>query len=218
MDRKKRDWMKHLLKRYPELHSIEAEISQAFDLIKNSYQEGGKLLIAGNGGSAADAEHLVGELMKEFKLQRGLNDEIRKRLKEIDSVRGERLGKELADALPAINLNNHFAVHSAYLNDIGGTGGFAQQVIGYGLEKDVFLGISCSGNAENVICAAITAKAKKMRVISLTGESGGELASYADISIRVPRKETFEVQELHLPVYHCLALMLEQDFFGGKGK
>lgn len=174
----------------------------------------GKLLIAGNGGSCADAGHIVGELMKGFKLPRKCSEEFACKLKSIDKERGDTLSDKLQGGLPAIALTEHQTVNSAYINDVTGGGllTYAQQVYVYGTNKDVFLGISTSGNAKNVLYASVVARAKGMKVIGLTGEGGGELASFADCMIRVPETETYMIQELHLPVYHCLCLMLECHF------
>ncbi len=202
-----------LIKRYPVLEIIKDEIIDAYCVLEESYENGRKLLIAGNGGSAADAEHIVGELMKGFKKQRKISWEFAKNLMDIDSERGEELAEKLQNGLPAIALNNHSALSTAYLNDVEGILCFAQQVNGYGKKGDVFLGISTSGNSENVYYGAVTAKAKGMKVIGLTGKDGGKLKNISDVSIVVPESETYMIQELHLPVYHCLCLMLEDKFF-----
>lgn len=203
-----------LIKRYPILEPIKENIIEAYLIMENCYENGGKLLIAGNGGSAADAEHIVGELMKGFKMLRKPADDFTQRLISIDPIRGEKLAKDLQGSLPAIALNNHTALNSAYLNDVDGIEGYAQQVNGYGKLGDVLLGISTSGNSKNVMYAAVVAKAKDMKVIGLTGFTGGELADISDIAVKVPEKETYIIQELHLPIYHCWCLMLEDKFFG----
>lgn len=202
-----------LIKRYPTLEIIKDEIINAYCVMEESYENGGKLLVAGNGGSAADADHIVGELMKGFKKQRKVSNEFSERLMSIDDEMGRRLAEKLQDGLSAIALNNHAALATAYLNDVDGILCFAQQVNGYGKKGDVFLGISTSGNSENVCYAAITARAKGMKVIGLTGKDGGKLKSISDVLITVPECETYMIQELHLPVYHCLCLMLEEKFF-----
>lgn len=208
--------IKELIKRYPLLSEASSDIINAFDVLFNSYQNGGKLLVAGNGGSAADAEHIVGELMKRFVIPRPISPELSCKLKEIDYERGTYLANNLEEGLMAIPLVSHTALSTAYLNDVDGNGIFAQQLLGYGREGDVFLGISTSGNSENVILSAIVAKAIGMKVIGLTGESGGKLATYSDVCIKAPHTETFLIQELHLPIYHCLCLMLEEAFYGKK--
>ena len=168
---------------------------------------------AGNGGSAADSDHIVGELMKGFVKRRPLPEELKRALAAADPVRGKELAEKLQGALPAIALTNHAALSSAFANDVDGVLSYAQQVNGYGRTGDVFLGISTSGNAENVMYAAVTARAKGMRVIALTGKTGGKLGAFADISIIVPEQETYKIQELHLPIYHALCLMLEERFY-----
>lgn len=202
-----------LIKRYPQLESIKEHIVNAYFILEDSYKNGGKLLIAGNGGSSADAEHIVGELMKGFKKERKVSDEFARKLEALDKEKGKRLADKLQVGLPAIALSNHSALNTAYINDVDALLCFAQQINGYGKEGDVFLGISTSGNSENVLYAAITAKAKGMKVIGLTGKDGGKLKEISDVAIGVPENETYMIQELHLPVYHCLCLMLEDRFF-----
>jgi D-sedoheptulose 7-phosphate isomerase len=207
------DYLQQLIERYPPLESVRPEINAAFMGMMESFARGGKLLIAGNGGSAADAEHIVGELMKSFVKKRKLPDSFVTNIEEIDSEIAQYLTPRLQPGLPAIALTGHNSLNTAAINDIDGNITFAQQVYGYGTEGDVFLGISTSGNAKNVLYAAVVAKAKKMKVIALTGGNGGKLKQLADVSIIVPETETYKIQELHLPVYHCLCLMLEEHFF-----
>ena len=207
-----------LVSRYPELAECANEIEQAYEILKESYKNGGKLLIAGNGGSAADAEHIVGELMKGFKNPRKPSEEFAKRLIDENEELGSVLAENLQGALPAIALDGHLALSTAYMNDCEPLLCFAQQVNGYGKEGDVFLGISTSGNSKNVLYAATTAHTKGMKVIGLTGAKDSKLAQMSDVCIKVPQTETYMIQELHLPVYHCLCLMLEEDFFGGESK
>lgn len=206
-----------LIKRYPALSVCEEEIEKAYKVLEECFASGHKLLIAGNGGSCADGEHIAGELMKGFKLQRKCTEEFAKKLKSIDAERGAELAEKLQGGLPTIALDNHQALNTAYVNDVenGGLLTYAQQVYGYGKAGDVLLGISTSGNSKNVAYAAVVARAKGMKVIGLTGAKGGNLASVADVTIKVPETETYMIQELHLPVYHCLCLMLEERFFGG---
>ncbi len=203
-----------LIARYPQLAPCQADVLSAYQILKECYEHDGKLLIAGNGGSAADSEHIAGELMKRFKTPRPVPREFAEKLKAIDPVRGAELGKNLERGLMAIPLVAHEALSTAYINDVDGLGVFAQQLYGFGRSGDVFLGISTSGNSKNVMSATVVARALGMRVIGLTGEKGGELASVADVAIRVPETETYKIQELHLPVYHTLCLMLEEYFFG----
>lgn len=202
-----------LIKRYPDLWVCKDDIASAYEVIISCYESGGKLLIAGNGGSAADAEHIVGELMKGFKNPRKLPKEYANRLTEVNPDLGKTLAENLQGALPAIALDGHPALSTAYLNDCEPLLCFAQQVNGYGNAGDVFFGISTSGNSKNVLYAAVTAKAKGMKVIGLTGESESKLSEMADVCIRVPETETYMVQELHLPVYHALCLMIEEGKF-----
>ena len=204
-----------LIDRYPKLESCKDDIEKAYLLLEECYQNDGKLLIAGNGGSAADSEHIAGELMKRFKIPRPVPTEFAEKLKEIDAVRGKNLAHNLERGLMAIPLVAHEALSTAYINDVDGIGVFAQQLYGFGRNGDVFLGISTSGNSKNVMSATVVARALGINVIGLTGFKGGELASIADVAIRVPEDETYMIQELHLPVYHCLCLMIEDRFFGG---
>ena len=202
-----------LLGRYPLLTACRQTIIDAYFVMEECFIHGGKLLIAGNGGSAADSEHIAGELMKRFKVPRPVNSVMADKLKAIDPIRGSFLAEKLECALPAIPLVAHEALSTAYSNDVDSGGVFAQQLFGYGRAGDVFLGISTSGNSRNVILATIVARALGIKIIGLTGESGGELASVADVTVKVPYTETYQVQELHLPVYHCWCLMLEEKFF-----
>ena len=203
-----------LIGRYPTLESCKEDIIKAYLIMEEAFENDHKLLIAGNGGSAADAEHIVGELMKRFKTPRPVTPEFADKLKAIDPQRGENLARNLERSLMAIPLVAHEALSTAYINDVDGLGVFAQQLFGFGRPGDVFLGISTSGNSKNVMSATVVARAMGIKVIGLTGEKGGELASVADAVVKVPEKETYMIQELHLPVYHCWCLMLEDKFFG----
>lgn len=203
-----------LVERYPVLKDCVNDIEKAYLILEECYVNDGKLLIAGNGGSAADSEHIAGELMKRFKTPRPVTDEFAEKLKTIDPIRGENLAHNLERGLMAIPLVAHEALSTAYINDVDGLGVFAQQLFGFGRPGDVFLGISTSGNSKNVMSATVVARALGLKVIGLTGAKGGELAEVADVAIKVPETETYMIQELHLPVYHCLCLMLEDRFFG----
>lgn len=205
-----------LIERYPKLAVCKEDIKNAYKLLETAYQQGRKLLVCGNGGSASDSEHIVGELMKEFKLKRKVYGKHAAALKEIDPELGQVLADNLQGALPAISLTAHSSLQTAFMNDVVPELVFAQQVNGYGNAGDVFLGISTSGNSKNVLYAAVNAKAKGLKVIGLTGAKENRLMKYADVCIRVPETETYKIQELHLPVYHCLCLMLEEKFFGEK--
>ena len=203
-----------LVERFPQLSCIANDLYSCYSIIADCYKKGGKLLIAGNGGSASDAEHIVGELMKGFKLPRKVDDTFATRLCETNEELGNVLAQNLQGALPAIALDGHPALSTAYMNDCEPLLCFAQQVNGYGKEGDVFLGISTSGNSKNILYAAVTARAKGMKIIGLTGAKNSKLEQMSDVCIKVPETETYMIQELHLPVYHCLCLMLENEFFG----
>ena len=183
---------------------IREDIINAYLVLEECYKNGGKLLVAGNGGSAADSEHIAGELMKRFKIPRPVSAEYAEKLIEIDPERGPGLAKNLERSLMAIPLVAHEALTTAYINDVDGLGVFAQQL----------LGISTSGDSKNVMNATVVARASGIKVISLTGARGGGLASVADVAVKVPETETYMIQELHLPIYHCWCLMLEDKFFG----
>lgn len=203
-----------LMERYPVLETCKDDIIESYLIMEECYAHGGKLLIAGNGGSAADSEHIAGELMKRFKIPRPVSAEFAEKLKEIDSERGAMLAQNLECGLMAIPLVAHEALTTAYINDVDGLGVFAQQLFGYGRKGDVFLGISTSGNSKNIINATVVARASGIKVIGLTGTKGGELAQVANVAVKVPGTDTYMIQELHLPVYHCWCLMLENRFFG----
>lgn len=206
--------MNLLIERYPVLSVCREDIVNAYLLLENCYTNGGKLLIAGNGGSAADSEHIVSELMKGFKNPRKPGKEFAERLIAEDGELGAVLADKLQGNLAAIALDGHMAFTTAYMNDQEPMLCFAQQVNGYGTEGDIFLGISTSGNSKNILYAATTAHAKGLKVIGLTGANDSSLRTMSDVCIRVPHTETYMIQELHLPVYHCLCLMLEDRFFG----
>lgn len=208
--------LEELIRRYPQLEGISNKISEAAELLIRCYQNGNKVLICGNGGSSSDSDHIAGELLKGFEQKRPLDDSMRNSLLSISGKRGPYLAEKLQAGLPAISLSAHTGLLTAVANDTDATLIYAQQVIGFGNPGDVLLSISTSGNAQNVLDAAITARAKGMTVIGMTGETGGKLKSLCDILINVPEKRTSFVQELHLPVYHTLCLMIEYHFFGIK--
>lgn len=203
-----------LVLRYPQLTVTRDCIVEAYRILEEAYTHEGKLLVAGNGGSAADAEHIVGELMKGFVNPRKLETDYSDALITVNKELGRVLSENLQGALPAIALDGHLALTTAYMNDCEPLLCFAQQVNGFGRKSDVFLGISTSGNSKNILYAATVAKAKGMKVIGLTGEKDSKLSEMSDVCIQVPETETYKIQELHLPVYHCLCLMLEDKFFG----
>lgn len=206
-------YLAELTERYPVLKQVEGDIRDLYETVRESYENGGKLLIAGNGGSCADSEHIVGELMKGFVKKRAVPEEMAKNLKAVDPERGKKLACSLQQGLAAIALTGHTALSTAFLNDVDGEVIYAQQVYGYGKPGDVLLGITTSGNSENIMYAAVAAKAKGMKVVGLTGRDGGKLKGICDAAVVVPETETFKIQELHLPVYHALCLMLEEHFF-----
>ncbi|MBD3320232.1 MAG: SIS domain-containing protein [Chitinivibrionales bacterium] len=203
-----------LFNEYPLLHACRKEIEQAYSYISTCYQNGKKLLICGNGGSAADSEHIVGELMKGFVLKREIPVEDQDRLRSSGAVDWQHLSSRLQRALPAICLSSQTSLTTAYSNDIGDDMVYAQQVYGYGAPGDVLLGISTSGNSPNVVNALKVARAFGVYTIGMTGEDGGVMNDFCDVIIRVPARMTFKVQELHMPVYHALCAMLEEEFFG----
>lgn len=214
MNEKLQKHIDSLIERYPALEVCETEIIAAYEILEETYNNGRKLLVAGNGGSASDSEHIVGELMKEFKLKRKVYAPQIDRLMKIDIEMGAILADHLQGALCAISLVGEPSLNTAFMNDAVPVLIFAQQVNGLGCTGDVFLGISTSGNSKNILYAAVTAKSKGLKVIGLTGKNENRLMEFADVCIRVPEIETYKIQELHLPVYHCLCLMLEEKFFG----
>ena len=217
MERLERRLEKHielLISRYPRLVISKLDLINAYLIFEECYLKGGKLLVTGNGGSAADSEHIVGELMKAFVNPRRLDDEYARALVENDILLGKVLSENLQGALPAIALDGHLALSTAYMNDCEPLLCFAQQINGFGNTGDVFWGISTSGNSKNILFAAVAAKAKGMKVVGLTGLKESRLSQLADVCIRVTETETYMIQALHLPVYHTLCLMLEDKFFG----
>lgn len=201
-----------LIERYPALEVCREDMDAAVAAIVKCYAEGGKLLTCGNGGSAADAEHIVGELMKGFLKKRPLDGEMQGALRK-DCPDAEYLIKNLQGTLPAISLVDQVAINTAFANDQAPDLCMAQQVLGLGNKGDVLIAISTSGNSANVVYACEIAKAKGVVSIALTGEMGGKLKDFADICIRVPSKETYKIQEYHLPVYHMLCIAAEEEFF-----
>lgn len=204
--------LKELVARYPVLGESLNEISGATEIIIRSYEAGGKLLVCGNGGSSSDSQHIAGELMKGFEHKRPLDIKMREKLIKL-SGRGAHLAEKLQQGLPVISLSAHDSLITAVANDTDPDLIFAQQVVAYGKPEDVLLAISTSGNSANVIDAVLTAKALDMKVIGMTGKSGGNMAALCDIVIRVPESRTSFVQELHFPVYHAICMMIENHFF-----
>lgn len=203
--------------RYPVLAPLGNQIKNASDCLISCFKRGGKVLVCGNGGSCSDSEHLVAEMMKGFTMKRNLGVEMKNRLVEIAGKRGEYLAENLQQGLPAISLTSNTSLITAISNDIDTDVIYAQQVNGYGNPDDVLIGISTSGNARNVIDAAIVAKSKGMKVIGFTGKTGGLLKPFCDILINVGEQRTHLIQELHLPVYHTICLIVEESFFKTTG-
>lgn len=200
-----------LISRYPILSNLEEQLKQSAEQLIHCYNTGHKVMVCGNGGSAADALHIVGELMKAFICKRELSEEWQTKFSELPD--GEYISRNLQMAFPAISLVNEAGLLTAYANDVAPDMNFAQQVFGQGNAGDVLIAISTSGNSENVLYAAEVARAKSIHVIALTGKSGGKLKDYTDLLINVPESETFKIQELHLPVYHALCLAVEAEFY-----
>jgi len=204
-----------LLEHHPMLQPCQGDLSAALDLLVSAYRGRNKLLVCGNGGSAADSEHLVAELMKSFLKTRPIPPSNADRLETVAKSEGKKIAARLQGALPAICLASPISLLSAIANDIDFEMVFAQQVYGLGQAGDVLLGISTSGNSINVANAVIVAKALGLGTIALTGRSGGRLTPLSDVSIKVPSDDITEVQELHLPIYHWLSTELEEIFFPG---
>jgi len=203
-----------LIEKHPELESCREDISLAVETLCNAFEKGNKVLVCGNGGSAADAEHIVGELMKGFMSKRNLTAGEKQILIGVaGETEGKFLGENLQKALPAISLVSSVSLATAFANDVSPDLIFAQQVYGLGSPGDVFIGISTSGSAKNVLHAAHAAKAKNIVTIALTGKSGGKLKSVCDLTVCVPSDETPDIQELHLPVYHYICKAVEANFF-----
>lgn len=200
-----------LISRYPILSNLEEQLKQSAEQLIHCYNTGHKVMVCGNGGSAADALHIVGELMKAFVCKRELSEEWQTKFSELPD--GEYISRNLQMAFPAISLVNEAGLLTAYANDVAPDMNFAQQVFGQGNAGDVLIAISTSGNSENVLYAAEVARAKSIHVIALTGKSGGKLKDYTNLLINVPESETFKIQELHLPVYHALCLAVEAEFY-----
>lgn len=206
-----------LIRRYPTLAAMKENLLQAVDILIETYRKGGKLILCGNGGSAADAEHIVGELMKGFLLPRKLEGSLAESIKEkCPPDTADYLLKNLQGALPAVSLVSAIAFNTAFANDQAADLAFAQQVLGIGKPEDTLLGISTSGNSKNVIYALHMAKVKGMRRIVLLGKGGGKIKSehLADVHLCAPDDETYRIQEMHLPIYHMLCIAVENEFFG----
>ena len=204
-----------LEERYPVLRPLDKELREAFSMMKRCFEKGGKLLLCRNGGSSADSDHIVGELMKAFCKKRKIKPELLSQLKELyGDKEASYFENHLEVGLPAISFSSQTALHTAFSNDQDETLFYAQCLLGYGKKEDLLFGISTSGNAKNVGYALKLAKAMGIPSILLTGKDGGSGKEYADLAIIAPSMETYQIQELHLPIYHCLCLMVEQYFFG----
>ncbi len=205
--------LNQLKTKYPELYECVSDIYRSFEILKHSYENGGKVLLCGNGGSAADCEHIVGELMKGFLKERPVEEEFKQKLRNQFQQEGEYISNHLQGALPAISLVSHSSLMTAFANDVAPDMVFAQQVFGFGVYGDVVVGLSTSGNSKNVLQAMKVAKAKGMKTIGMTGRGGGQLSEICDVTISVPWDNVIDIQERHLPIYHTLCIMLENEFF-----
>ncbi len=213
-----REMIAALVARYPDLEPCRGEVERAYGLLHDTFAGGGKLLACGNGGSAADAEHVVGELMKGFHSKRPLGAEARSALAAAAPQDSGYLSEHLQGALPAVSLVGHPSLATAIANDVAPDMVFAQQVHGLGRAGDALLCISTSGDSINVLRAAQVARAGSLNVVGLTGSTGGRLAQWCDVCIRVPFTEVSQVQERHLPIYHTLCSMLESAFFAASDR
>lgn len=211
-----RRYAEDLFARYPELLPSSESIFQAYSIIENSFFKSGMIFLCGNGGSASDAEHIAGELSKGFLLKRELPESLRKEMNERLGENIDEITGKLQMGLKAMVLSAHHALSSAFANDVDPVLCYAQQLFAMGSENDCILGITTSGNAENILSAFKVAGGMGMKRILLTGEGNGKCVPYSDCVIHVPAKETYKVQEYHLPVYHALCMMLEERFFGSK--
>jgi len=208
--------LEELIERYPELSAVENEIQKAAESLIACFEQGGKVLVCGNGGSSSDSDHIVAELMNGFEKMRPIADKLKNQLAEISGDRGAYLAEKLQQGFPAISLTAHSTLITAIANDTDASLIFAQQVVGYGNIGDVLIAISTSGNSQNVIDGLITARAKGLKVIGLTGKTGGRMKPFCDVLINVSGSRTAYIQELHLPVYHTICAMIENHFFGNK--
>ena len=205
--------LSELLRRYNQLYTLEKDIFQAYNLMKKCFSIGGTVFLCGNGGSGSDAEHIAGELLKGFLLKRKVGEEIREKFKSLYGEQGIAIVNSLQMGLRAISLLSHPSLSTAFANDVNAELVFAQQMFVLGKKDDLLIAISTSGNSKNVVKAMQVAKVVGVKCIALTGISGGMCSRFADCLIKVPEKETYKIQELHLPIYHCLCAMVEDYFF-----
>ncbi len=204
--------LNELQERYPVLNTLREKILEAYYIIMESYRNNGKILLCGNGGSAADSEHMVGELLKSFKKSRAIQKEVFEKLDEFGEE-GKLLKNTLEGSLRAISLTSHIALSTAFANDKEPSVVYAQQLYGLADKVDVFIAFSTSGNSKNCVLAAIVAKVMGLKVISFTGSNESKLSKLSDVTINVPEVETYKIQELHLPIYHALCALLEEEVF-----
>lgn len=206
-----------LFKRFPELQCLSGELHQAYSILETSFFNGGTLFVCGNGGSASDGDHIVGELMKGFALKRPVTKEIEESFERVLGPESKNITSKLQMGLRAMSLNVHPAINSAFNNDVDPEMTYAQQLFVAARPGDVFIGLSTSGGSKNVLNALKVAKVKGVKSILFTGNRGGICEKFADCSLKAPSKETFIIQEYHLPIYHTLCLMIEEHFYGSRG-
>lgn len=214
MKKTTREILENLSRRYPALKDCEMSVEEAVEMLLACFSNGNKLLVCGNGGSASDSEHIVGELMKTFMLNRPLDSVMREKIQKAYPDHAENMISNLQRAVPAISLVSETALMTAYTNDNSAEMAFAQQVLSYGRPGDILLAITTSGNSTNVLNAARIARIADVKVIGLTGQSGGKLKELSDVCICAPAAVTYQIQEYHLPIYHCLCACVENELFG----
>lgn len=214
MKQTSKEILKNLTARYPALKACEQEVGAAVALLLECFNQGGKLLVCGNGGSASDSEHIVGELMKTFMLDRPLDQGMCEKLRSAYPEHTEQMIANLQRAVPAISLVSETALMTAYSNDNSAEMAFAQQVLSYGRPGDILLAITTSGNSANVLHAARIARVVGVKTIALTGASGGRIKPLSDVCVCAPSPITYQIQEYHLPIYHCLCACVENELFG----
>lgn len=214
MKQKNMELVNEFRTRNPHLNTAVDQMLEAAKHILDTYQNGGKVLVCGNGGSAADAEHIVGELMKGFCLKREVSEELRDKIAAKNPKEAQFLCENLQQALPAIALVSHSALMTAFMNDVEPSMVFAQQVLGYGKPEDTLIGLSTSGNSKNVVNAVRIANSLGLHTIGFTGECPSKMSELCDVAIQAPQKETYMIQEEHIKIYHLLCLIIENEFFG----
>jgi len=210
------DIFENLVGRYPVLEPIRGNVEAMARMIIETYENGGRVFVAGNGGSCADADHIAGELLKSFKIRRGISREERKILADRFGEPGEKLGSMLEPAFPCVTLHSQIGFVTAFWNDVGADCVFAQQLYAQSRAGDLFIGISTGGNSENICNALMAASLKEVKSVLLTGNKHGKCEKFADLVVAAPESETYKIQELHLPIYHAVCLAVEEHFHGGK--